>query len=286
MADKLKKEPFADYDDEDRGETRRGKQMQQPVPFWSENPNILFNPQYVYEFYPSDEMSYSQKLNAISRTIFVLTIITFLITRTARSVIFGVVSLATVYLVHMYYFKEREKNRQKKEGFDNELGGMTKLAARAPSDTWESSQTESNSPALAALAERGLARPSADLFDSSTAENPFSNVLVSDYSDNPNKKPAPPAFNRNVADNIMQNARNLVQQANPDQPEIADKLFKDLGEQLAFEQSMRPFYSTANTTIPNDQEAFSDFCYGSMVSCKEGNMFACARNMSQRQTLV
>jgi hypothetical protein len=33
-------------------------------------------------------------------------------------------------------------------------------------------------------------------------------------------------------------------------------------------------------TIPNDQGAFAEFCYGSMISCKEGNNFACARNMS------
>ena len=59
------------------------------------------------------------------------------------------------------------------------------------------------------------------------------------------------------------------------------KLFKDLGDQYIFEQSLRPFNSTSSTTIPNDQGAFADFCYGSMVSCKEGNMFACARNLAR-----
>ena len=80
-------------------------------------------------------------------------------------------------------------------------------------------------------------------------------------------------------DNILIQAKELVKNANPDQPDIADKLFKDLGEQLMFEQSLRPFHSTPNTTIPNDQGAFAEFCYGSMVSCKEGNSFACARNL-------
>ena len=49
---------------------------------------------------------------------------------------------------------------------------------------------------------------------------------------------------------------------------------------------MRPFYSTANTTIPNDQGAFADFCYGSMVSCKEGNPFACTKQMASRHTNI
>ena len=77
----------------------------------------------------------------------------------------------------------------------------------------------------------------------------------------------------------LENAKKLVVEANPDQPDIADKLFKDLGEQYTFEQSLRPFHSNPSTTVPNDQKAFSEFCYGSMVSCKEGNPFACSRNM-------
>ena len=70
----------------------------------------------------------------------------------------------------------------------------------------------------------------------------------------------------------------MVAEANPGQPDITDKLFNDLASGITFEQSMRQYYTTANTTIPNDQGSFADFCYGSMVSCKEGNEFACSRN--------
>ena len=38
------------------------------------------------------------------------------------------------------------------------------------------------------------------------------------------------------------------------------------------------FYTTPNTTIPNDQNAFANYCYGDMISCKEGNPTACERN--------
>jgi hypothetical protein len=119
-----------------------------------------------------------------------------------------------------------------------------------------------------------------DIFQEPDSGNPFSNVLMTDYDYNPNKKPAPPAFNENVNNKILKEAKQLVVDANPDQPDIADKLFKDLGEQLVFEQSLRQFNSNPNTTIPNDQGAFAEFCYGSMISCKEGNNFACARNLS------
>ena len=122
-----------------------------------------------------------------------------------------------------------------------------------------------------------------NVFDSPSSNNPLSNVLVTDYETSANKKTAPPAYNTNVNDNILKQAKQLVQDLNPDQPDISDKLFKDLGDEFEFEQSMRPFYSTANTRVENDQAAFAEFCFGSMVSCKEGNLFACARNLDRYQ---
>jgi hypothetical protein len=42
-------------------------------------------------------------------------------------------------------------------------------------------------------------------------------------------------------------------------------------------------YYNANSTIPNDQGVFAEFCYGSMNSCKSGNIFACAKQTSTQQ---
>lgn len=118
-----------------------------------------------------------------------------------------------------------------------------------------------------------------NVFDKPNSNNPFSNVLIPDYEYNPGKKPAPPAFNENTNDQILEQAKKLVSELNPGQPDIAEKLFRDLGEQYVFEQSMRQFSSNPSTTIPNDQTGFAEFCYGSMVSAKEGNLFAAARNL-------
>jgi hypothetical protein len=102
---------------------------------------------------------------------------------------------------------------------------------------------------------------------------------VTDYEYNPHKKPAPPAFNAGISNQILDKAKTLVKELNPDQPDISDKLFKDLGEQYVFEQSLRQFTSNPSTTVVNDQTGFADFCYGSMTSCKDGNLFSCARNL-------
>ena len=225
--------------------------------FWAENPNILFQKDAIFEFFPIDSMGYNQKLNAISRLLLLLTIVTFLFTRSLRILIIGGITLAAIYLLYSYKKKEEDKKKSKtpenkKEAFEN--------------------------PALAVI---NKYQKDTATFDNPTDTNPFSNVLLTDYDFNPNKKPAPPAFNENTNQSILDNAKRLVQDANPGQPDIADKLFKDLGEQFIFEQSLQPFYSNPGTTIPNDQAGFADFCYGSMVSCKEGNLFACARNLDR-----
>ena len=38
---------------------------------------------------------------------------------------------------------------------------------------------------------------------------------------------------------------------------------------------MRNFHSMPNTTIPNNQKGFAEFCYGNMQSCKDGDSEQC-----------
>ena len=228
------------------------------IPFWGENPNVLFASKYVMEFFPTENMTYEQKLNSVTRTIIIMTLISTILYGGVRHLIIGAITIGSIFILHYYHQKEKVKVDSKKviaevkEGFEN--------------------------PAMDFLTQDGKVMPE-DIFDEPEPSNPFSNVMMTDYDYNPNKKPAPPAFNQNVNDKIFESAKQMVEESNPDQPDIADKLFTDLGDQYVFEQSLRPFSSNPSTTIPNDQQAFSEFCYGSMISCKEGNNFACARNL-------
>ena len=219
------------------------------IPFWSNNPNILLQHM---ELFPVETMSFEQKLNAITRGIVLLSIIALVISRDIRFLIVMIFTILSLYL-----FYERESDRIKKtavsEQFENPADLILKQA----------------SPELS----------KDDVFDEPDSSNPFGNALVTDYEYNPKKKPAPPAFNAGVNEKILKQAKTLVQELNPDQPNISDKLFRDLGEQYVFEQSLRQFTSNPSTTIVNDQTGFADFCYGSMTSCKEGNLFSCARNL-------
>lgn len=221
------------------------------IPFWSNDPNILLKKDYMFEFYPVESMTYNQKLNAISRTVIVLGLVGFFLTGKIRIFMVSVVTLAAIFILDHY--QEREKRKaNKKEHFKNQADEVYKMYNYTKDPT---------------------------VFDKPTSDNPFSNVLIPDINYNPDKKPAPPSFNATVNDNILKETKELVRNLNSGQPDISDKLFKDLGEQYVFEQSLRQFVSNPATTIPNDQNAFAEFCYGSMVSSKDGNPFALARNL-------
>jgi Family of unknown function (DUF5762) len=230
------------------------------IPFFTEDPNVLFQQSHMFEFFPTDGMEYNQKLNAISRTVLILTIISFIFTKSIRTILVGAITLTAIYIMHFYHTKEQQKVESKKMVQSATVEGF-------------------GGPGLAYFEDNNIPVPT-DLFTTPDSSNPFSNVLMTDYDYNPNKKPAPPAFAKDINKQILAQAKQLVNDANPDQPNISDKLFKDLGEQLMFEQSLNAYTSNPATTIPNDQGAFAEFCYGSMISCKEGNKFACARNMS------
>ena len=226
------------------------KEPNDTVLFWVDDPNILLNSEYIFEFYPTQTMSFNQQLNALSRTIIIITIISFLF---SRSISLLVISFIT--LLAIYYLYKSQMEEPKKEGF--------------------------TTPAKDFLTENVGVIPT-DLFQEPTSNNPFSNVLVTDWVDNPQRKPAPPNSNPVVRDEILIQAKQMVENANSSQPDIVNKLFKDVNEQLSFEQSMRQFHSNSVTTIPNNQEAFLDFCYGNFGGgCRDGNLFACAKNTSR-----
>jgi hypothetical protein len=235
-----------------------------PIPFWANDPNVLLDSRTMLEFYPVDTMTFAQKLNAVTRTVLVATIVAlFVSAHPVRILFIGLLCLAGIWGMYEYYYNRQWVNQE----------GLANLNPSALADLDGKAAMPEAPPASGPPTVDGI-----PVYQQPTPENPFSNVLVSDYDNNPYKLPAPPSSNPVVHDLITQNVMQSVQQAHPNQPNITDKLYRDVNEQLNFEQSMRPFMSNPATTIPNDQGAFAQFCYGDMISCKEGNMFACGRN--------
>jgi hypothetical protein len=114
-----------------------------------------------------------------------------------------------------------------------------------------------------------------DEFLEGTKKNPFSNVLLTQINDDPERKSAPPSFNVDVDEDITKNVKRSVQMMNPGIKGTNKQLYGDLWQNFELDQSNRIFYSTANTRIqPGDQASFGKFLYGDMPSSKESHFAA------------
>jgi hypothetical protein len=217
------------------------------IPFWSNDPTVLFNKSYITELWPSPEMSYEQKLNSISRCIILLTIIGYLSTSKFSFLVAGFLSLVVIW----FMYKQR-KVKITKEGF-NMINSGTTLKEDAPVQLDGSKE---------------LQKVVNEEFDEGTKRNPFGNVLLTDIMDNPEKKSAPPSFNPDIEEKITKNVKRSVQMMNSSIDNTNKQLYGDLWENFELDQSNRRFYSTANTKVVNDQGAFAEFLYGNMPSGK------------------
>jgi hypothetical protein len=198
-------------------------------------------------------MTSNEKLNAITRLIIILTILGYLITNNNRVFITGIITLAI--LVLLYYVQQNKENKLKdvKEGFTS-----TKLYTKLK-----------------------------DNFTNPTVQNPVMNVLLPEIKYDPDRKAAAPAYNRAVEKQINSCTEKSVVKQLGGNKNTEKKLFANLGDSFNFENdAMHTFYATANTKIPNDQNGFANFCYGDMISAKEGNPLALERNNLPRMGSV
>lgn len=235
------------------------------IPFWANDPTVLFNKDYILQMWPLQTMSFDEKLNSISRLIIVLSILGFIITKSVRFLVIGIITLAIIYFV---YKMRKQKivreilNKDDKEGFENI---DKKGYIQQPSEV-----KITNPETLEAYLKSD--------FEPTNKKNPLGNVLLTDIMDNPQRKAAPPSFNTEVYEDINKSTKKMIQSLNPEIKNTNKQLFGDLGEKFEFDQSMWQYYSTPNTKIPNDQGAFADFLYGDMPSCRGGDDVACVKD--------
>ena len=226
------------------------------TPFWLNEPTILFDKKQIMEIWPNPNMSNMEKLNAISRFVIIASLLGYLITLNIGIIFVGIITLAVIAILYHVQSnkiiadeKAKELPPKIKESFTNAI----------------------------------LYNEVKDDYTNPKENNPMMNVLLPEISYNPTRNEAAPAFNAEVEKNINNSTKDYVVDTTfSDEPTkqkeyIKRKLFSDLGDSYTFDDSMRNFYTNPNTTIPNDQGGFANFCFGDMISAKEGNEFALGR---------
>ena len=193
--------------------------------FWLNKPNILLNREYITEVWPTENLEYPEKLNAFTRLVILLSLTGYFLT---KSIKIPITALITIGIIVMLY-KSKAGNKKKIETVKEEFSNLK--------EKFDEDENKFKKP---------------------TKNNPMMNVMLGD--NNLKRKPAAPAYDEKIEEEINQKAANIG---------LEKDLFRDLGDSIAFDHSMRQFHTMPNTQTPNDQEAFAKFCYGDMPSCKD-----------------
>ena len=218
--------------------------------FWVNEPTILFNKENILELWPTSDMSYEEKLNAISRLIILVTIVSFIFSGSIRILIIGILTLAAIVVLYKQIKKTNKITKNMlNEGFVVDGNNVTGLFDKKI-------KTITNPVTLETVV--------ATEFKEGNKKNPFSNVLLTDIMDNPERKAAPPSFNPEIEQNITKNVKKSVQFMNPGIKNTNKQLYGDLWNNFELDQSNRLFYSTANTRVTNDQGAFAEYLYNDL----------------------
>lgn len=219
--------------------------------FWTNDPSILLNKKQIFELWPTNGMSYEQKMNAMTRLVVVLTILGYFLTYSVKIPIIGIATIIVLFVLYKLN-KPKLTREMLSEGFTNGYS------------------LEEDSDALVYNSIGKIPNPENldDFIDykyqDGTKKNPFSNVLLTEIMDNPERKAAPPSYNPDIEEDITSKVKKSVQFMNPTITNTSKQLFGDLWDKFNLDQSNRVFFSTANTKIPNDQGAFAQFLYNDL----------------------
>jgi hypothetical protein len=225
------------------------------TPFWSNDPTILFNKESILQLWPTQQMTFEAKLNAISRIVIVMSILGFLFTRNVNILIIGIITLAIIFSIYKLRKQSIVSSLLKKEGFSVNSSIQPSVM---PGDSMNSITT--NPVTLEKLLRSN--------FHPTTKKNPMGNVLLTDIMDDPNRLSAAPSFNPDVYEDIDKAVKKQTQMLYPGIINTNKQLYGDLADNYDLDNSMMQFYSMPNTRVCNDQGAYAEYLYGNMPSGK------------------
>jgi len=179
---------------------------------WVDDYMILFSGNRLNEFFPSQQFSYAENLNAIVRFSIYCSIILYLFGNSYIVFYIAIGAFATTYI--LWTFRDITEGFSEKEMFKGDT--------------------------------------SKQLLVEPTIDNPFMNVLLTDYVDKPD--------------------RQVVTKETLDD-EIEDKfyfnLYREVGDVYEKNHSERQFFTMPWTTIPNAQGDFANWLYKQDKTKKE-----------------
>lgn len=240
--------------------------------FWMDDPNVLFQST---DWYPSHNLSLENKINALTRSLLIITGLLLLVNREKVKII-GI-SLSTMFVIIIIYrTKQREKfenvcglSNTKVEGMDKESipdtnmdpemkEKLTKVEKEEEEEKMIREKIRKKNDLMRKNEVKYQTNP--DQFQKSTLHNPFSNPLLSEVDD----RNAPPIHVHHVTDKITSNVKKAILRENKQNTGV---LFSNQLDELQFDQSLRSFHS-----IPRDDGAIRAYLTKDANFEKKGNV--------------
>jgi hypothetical protein len=211
--------------------------------FWTEDIKVLYDINRLIEFFPTSDMNNNEKLNALTRFSIYLSVLLFIIYHNYNLFFIAIIASSVIYIV---YYNENKKQITDREQFEDRIKDELQIRKDVPIKVNEVG----------------------DVCQLPTPNNPFMNVLVTDYTDNPNRAPAC-AYNDDQAKESTEKYFNY-------------NLYKDVEDVWDRRNSQREFVTLPGTTIPNDRDSFMKWCWKTTYVCKDGDLEYCLQNEHMR----
>lgn len=205
--------------------------------FWLEDPCILITN--FCKFSPFGiftNKKFSNNMNEYTRLVIILMIVIFTITKEINYIFIGIFLI--ILIIIMYYLF-------KKDSFEN-------IPSDFPFMNTYNNTFEEKSKQL--LKDEKLPRRHSDYYNiEKNINNPAKNVPPTDYG-----------IEQNFSEASMSNS---------DMSKFINGKIFQTPDQWIFDKNTQPFYTTAVSSVPNDQTAFANWLYGTEKVCKEGSIY-------------
>lgn len=212
-------------------------------PFWATQFNILYDKDRMVEFFPTSDMSKYEKLNAITRFAIYISIILYII---YRKVNIFFIAFIVMFILYIVFYNQQKEEITNQEQFETEIKNNLNIDPNTPIKV----------------------NDQGDICQKPTPNNPFMNVLMTDYTDNPNR---PPACSYNDVD------------ANKERDKYFNyNLYQDVEDVWGRRNSQREYVTLPGTTIPNDRDSFMKWCWKTTYVCKDGDLGYCLQDEDLR----
>ena len=237
--------------------------------FWTNNPMVLF--QYYYSIIPTQHMTRVEQMNAVTRFAIYFIILVLIFGHNYNYIIIGLIIIAIIaifYYINEYkqlnYSTNVEKNNTQKQidintVFDNPIFEENKENS---DKVIESGYIDSDGNYIigkesSPFTENTKKSEIKKKYKKPTAENPYQNIVFSDYLNN----------------------ENIPQPCNVDSPQIQTEaqnlynssFFRNTSDVYERMNSQRLFLTLPVTTIPNEQTEFANWLYKTGPTCKENS---------------